>query len=63
MTNEEIKAYLKSKEPVSYEGIEYAYIDEVRYRNDNGRLTISAVLKDKQANSITVAKAGKVEKA
>ena len=56
MTNEEAKQALQNRTPVVCGGIEYAYISAIIYRyDDRGRFLISAELKDKKANSITIA--------
>lgn len=56
MTNEEAKTALFSKTPVSYGGINYAYISAIIYRVDkNNTLAISAEMLDKNQRSVTIA--------
>lgn len=56
MTNEQAKQALQNRTPIIYRGIEYAYISAIIYRyDDKGRFLVSAELKDKKANSITIA--------
>lgn len=57
MTNEEAKAALFNRTPVIYNGAEYLYISAIIYRYDqNFNLVISAELRDKSKNSVTIAK-------
>lgn len=56
MTGTEAQEALKRKRPVKHNGIEYLYIDELRYRlNRDGVITGYAVMIDKNKNSETVA--------
>lgn len=57
MTNEEAKTALFNRTPVVYNGIEFLYISAIIYRCDeNLNLIISAELRDKCKNSVTIAK-------
>ena len=57
MTNEEAKEALFKRTPVTYNGVEYLYISAIIYRRDpNYNLVISAELRDKYKNSVTIAK-------
>lgn len=56
MTNEEAKNALFQRTPVLYKGIEYLYISAIIYRRDPSfNLVISAELRDKCKNSVTIA--------
>lgn len=56
MTGTEAQEALKRKRPVKHNGIEYLYIDELRYRVDKyGIIKGYAVMIDKNKNSETVA--------
>lgn len=56
MTGTEAQEALRRKCPVKYNGIEYLYIDELRYRlNRDGVITGYAVMIDKNKNSEMVA--------
>ena len=56
MNNEEAKTALVKRTPVSYSGVNYAYISAIIYRYDkNGKLLISAELTDKNRHSVTIA--------
>lgn len=57
MTNEEIKGAFSKQSPVICGGIEYARISAIIYRHDaKGKIIISAELKDKHGNSVTIAR-------
>ena len=57
MTNDEAKTALFKRTPVVYQGIKYSYISAIIYRRDeNFNLVISAELRDKCRNSVTIAK-------
>lgn len=57
MTNEEIKEAFSKQSPVICGGIEYARISAIIYRYDTkGKFIISAELKDKHTNSVTIAR-------
>lgn len=56
MTNEEAKTALFKRTPVTYNGINYAYISAIIYRCDELKnLLISAELTDKNLHSVTIA--------
>lgn len=56
MTNEQAKEALQNRTPVVCGGIEYECISAIIYRyDDRGRFLVSAELRDKKANSITIA--------
>ena len=56
MTGTEAQEALKRKRAVMYNGIQYLYIDELRYRLDKDGIIIGfAVMIDKNKNSQTVA--------
>lgn len=57
MTNDEAKTALFDRSPVIYNGVEYLYISAITYRCDeSNNLIISAELRDKSKNSVTIAK-------
>ena len=57
MTNDEAKTALFKRTPVFYNGVEYLYISAIIYRRDPSfNLVISAELRDKSRNSVTIAK-------
>ena len=56
MTNEEAKTALFNRTPVTYNGINYAYISAIIYRYDQyNNFVISAELTDKNKRSVTIA--------
>lgn len=56
MNNDEVKTALFNRTPVSYNGIDYLYINAIIYKCDkNNNLIISAELIDKTKNSVTIA--------
>lgn len=62
MTSEEIKDALLNKYPVYANGIEYACVSAVIYREQSGRIKVSAELHDKHQNSVTIVSLDKIEK-
>lgn len=61
MTAEEIKDALLKKYPVRANGIEYKRVTAVIYREQNGRIAVSAELLDKNQKSVTIAPLDKIE--
>lgn len=56
MTNSEAKNALTNRTPVTYNGIDYAYISAIIYRCDgSGKIIISVELTDKSKRSVTIA--------
>lgn len=56
MTNSEAKTALQNRTPVTYNGINYAYISAIIYRRGgSGEIIISAELTDKNERSVTIA--------
>lgn len=56
MTNSEAKTALTNRTPVTYNGIEYAYISAIIYRcGGSGEIIISVELTDKNKRSVTIA--------
>ena len=56
MTNTEAKTAMLHRTPITYNGINYAYISAIIYRYDrNNNLIISAELTDKNKRSVTIA--------
>ena len=55
MTNDQAKAALINRTPVTFNGIDYSYISAIIYRYDNNNLLISAELTDKTKRSVTIA--------
>lgn len=62
MTNEEIKDALLKKYPVIADGIEFKCVNAVIYREQSGRITVSAELLDKCKNSVTIVSLDKIKK-
>lgn len=62
MTSEEIKDALLKKYPVFADGIEYKCVNAVIYRANNGRITVSGELLDKNQKSVTIVSLDKIEK-
>ena len=56
MTNSEAKTALQNRTPVTYNGIDYAYISAIIYRcGGRGEIIISVELTDKNKRSVTIA--------
>lgn len=60
MTNEELKAALFSGCPVEHNGITYKCVSAIIYRNNGGKLGVSAELLDKNLNSVSIVEPGRV---
>lgn len=62
MTNDETKKAWINKQPVTCNGIDYTKISALIYRlNDNGEMTLSVELLDKNGNCVVIASPQKVE--
>lgn len=55
MTLEEAKAAFMAGTPVTCGGIDYKCISALIYRNNSGHIEMTLELKDKRANSVTIA--------
>ena len=62
MTAEEIKDALLKKYPVCANGIEYRCVNAVIYREQDGRIIVSAELLDKNKNSVTIVSLNNIER-
>lgn len=61
MNNADLKNALLSGEPVLFNGMRYDCVSGIIYRRKKGKLCISAELADLKGNSVTIARAEKVE--
>ena len=62
MTAEEIKDALLKKYPVIANGIEYKRVTAVIYREQDGKIEVSAELLDRSGRSVTIAPLKNIDK-
>ena len=61
MTNEELKSALMSGCPVESGGIIYKCVSAIIFRKVNGKIKVSAELRDRHTYSLTVAEPAKIK--
>ena len=60
MTNIEIKDALMDGRRVEYNGVEYDRVSAIIYRNNSGKIAVSAEVLDKNENCIVIAPVAKI---